>query len=301
MKPGLPNLIIAGVNKAGTTSLYFYLSGHPDICTSNVKETFYFMGVKWGEPLKPIEDYAKYFDHWSDEKYIVESTPRYIHGGAPLANKIKETLGDVKILMILREPNARLFSFFKFKKRSLDLNKDLLFKDYVAKCTELPAKEKFLENNRVYFGVEDGFYSKYIEDWFNVFGNSMKIVFFDDLKTDPQLVMKDIADWLSIEGEIFKTMPLKPENRSIDYKNKMLHKMSIKTYRFAEKFWISNPGIRRVAKGIYYAINGAPYREEMDPETVAYLNSIYEPYNQRLSEILKDRGYSKLPDWLTKP
>ena len=37
-----PNLFIIGAPKAGTSSLYDYLSGHPDIYMSPVKEPFYF-------------------------------------------------------------------------------------------------------------------------------------------------------------------------------------------------------------------------------------------------------------------
>ena len=47
-EPRLPNLVIAGVPKAGTTSLFNYLAQHPDICPSDVKETRYFEPLRYG-------------------------------------------------------------------------------------------------------------------------------------------------------------------------------------------------------------------------------------------------------------
>ena len=47
----LPNLIIAGANRAGTTSLYAYLSRNKDICESTIKEKKYFMKVLYNKEL----------------------------------------------------------------------------------------------------------------------------------------------------------------------------------------------------------------------------------------------------------
>jgi hypothetical protein len=55
----LPNLVIAGVGAAGTTSLFYYLIQHPDICGSNVKEVRYFTPVKQSTGF-----YADHIDPW---------------------------------------------------------------------------------------------------------------------------------------------------------------------------------------------------------------------------------------------
>ncbi len=58
----LPNLIIAGVGKAGTTSLFWYLSQHPGICASDVKEIQYFTPLSEGDGvLPPLSEYARHF------------------------------------------------------------------------------------------------------------------------------------------------------------------------------------------------------------------------------------------------
>src|SRR5688500_8554449 len=63
----LPNLIIAGVPKGGTTSLFRYLAQHPDICAARNKELRYFDAVRYGEPVAPLSSYAEHFGHWTGQ------------------------------------------------------------------------------------------------------------------------------------------------------------------------------------------------------------------------------------------
>src|SRR3954463_13629169 len=88
----LPNLVIAGVAKAGTTSLFNYLAQHPDICASDVKETRYFEPLRYGEVLPPIESYTAHFRHRQGERYALEATPTYFYGGRDVPPGIRVTL-----------------------------------------------------------------------------------------------------------------------------------------------------------------------------------------------------------------
>ena len=51
------NTIIAGVNKAGTTSLFVSLSGHPEVAPAAVKETKYFLPPRWDQHVGPRSVY----------------------------------------------------------------------------------------------------------------------------------------------------------------------------------------------------------------------------------------------------
>lgn len=137
MKNYLPNLIIAGVGKAGTTSLFSYLSKHPDICTSNIKETHYFSPLIDDKELQPIDDYKKYFCHCDDHRYILEATPRYFYGGVKVARAIYERLGPIKIILVFRDPVNRLFSFYKHLKGTAWIQRVYLLMnmlDFVMGC-----------------------------------------------------------------------------------------------------------------------------------------------------------------------
>src|SRR3712207_6768036 len=113
------NLVIAGVPKAGTGSLFTYLAQHPDICGSNVKETGYFNHYdprRHTGPPPSIETYARHFAHCSGERYVLEATPTYSYGGRPVLTAIRTVLGEPRIVIALRDPTERLWSAYTFQR-----------------------------------------------------------------------------------------------------------------------------------------------------------------------------------------
>ncbi|MBA2566920.1 MAG: hypothetical protein H0V08_03905, partial [Thermoleophilaceae bacterium] len=77
----LPNLVIAGPGKAGTTSLFAYLARHADVCASRVKQAQYFSPAPYraGGGTGQVAD-LDYLDHWRSEPYRLEATPSYFYG-----------------------------------------------------------------------------------------------------------------------------------------------------------------------------------------------------------------------------
>lgn len=104
----LPNFLIIGAQKAGTSTLHHNLSKHPNVLASKRKE-LHFFDDNFG--IKTLDNYKKQFKNHVDQKVIFESTPSYmIYPGA--ADKIREVLGDVKIAIILRHPVDRMHSHY---------------------------------------------------------------------------------------------------------------------------------------------------------------------------------------------
>src|SRR6185436_4887174 len=128
----LPNLIIGGVHKAGTTSVFTYLSMHPAVCGSSIKEIGFFMPLKYGKQIPSMEEYSKYWQHCAGEKkYLLEASPSYIYGKDVIADRIQKELGnDVKMIFILRNPADRLFSFYERKKANTYLGRNVSFKEF---------------------------------------------------------------------------------------------------------------------------------------------------------------------------
>jgi hypothetical protein len=120
----LPTFIIAGAPKSGTTALWAYLGEHPDVCMASVKEPRYFtriVGRDWGgDPTAPWRSgefdrgltwYESLYRHCSGESQRGEATPTYLFApDAPFL--LKQTLPDIRILFILREPVSRLYSHY---------------------------------------------------------------------------------------------------------------------------------------------------------------------------------------------
>jgi len=105
-----PNLFIVGAPKAGTTSLYEYLAGHPQIYMSPVKEPMYFCpdvhGFREGFPFMYGEDeraYLALYDDARDEKRLGEATTRYLvsHDAARL---VHDFAPDAVAIAMLRNP-----------------------------------------------------------------------------------------------------------------------------------------------------------------------------------------------------
>ena len=209
----LPNFIIAGVNKAGTTSVFQYLNGHPEVCCSRDKETGFFLPFRYGKPAIPVEIYKEQFLDCKNSKIIMEATPGYFYGGLPLAQAIKNTVqSNCRILIILREPVSRLVSFYRAKKKNLELDRNMDLKSYVNVCMNMTKQEVMLQENNRFTGVISGFYADYIDDWVSVFGKNLKIMFYDDLNANPKQFMNGLCSWLEIDAEYFDQFNFEIEN-----------------------------------------------------------------------------------------
>ncbi|TSA49978.1 MAG: hypothetical protein D4R43_02975, partial [Sphingobacteriales bacterium] len=130
MEPKYANLIVAGVSKCGSTSLFSYLAAHSEVCGSNVKETKFFMPLKFGQQLPPLSEYENYFTNYNNEKYRLDATPSYLFGGKKLAQAIRDNLSDVKIIFILRNPVGRSYSWYQHCLYHLKIQKEILIAVY---------------------------------------------------------------------------------------------------------------------------------------------------------------------------
>lgn len=304
----LPNLVIAGVVKAGTTSLFKYLSFHPEVCASSVKETCYFMRHRYGQwdpryqdADDPHQQFQNYFCHCGNQKYIMEATPGYFPGGRKVAVAIKETLGaDVKVIVGLRNPVDRLVSVWKSKQRALELPEDLSLADYIQKCKSMPKEEKAKQENGIFASIEDGLYADYLDEWTEVFGDNLKIFFFDDLKEDTRKTLLEIADWLKIDPSHFEGIDLSVENKSVDYKSKFLQKLALVINKKGEPFWRRNQGLKKKLREAYMTINGQPFKVQKDDTIAAEVQPLYHDSNKRLREQLIAQNYTNLPHWLQR-
>ncbi len=297
----LPNLIIAGVNKAGTTSLYAYLGQHPQAGASAVKETCHFLPLRYGEPMPAIEAYHAQFARVVDKPLRFESTPGYFYGAQVLIDGLTRTLGaDVKIVLIFREPVGRLVSFFNFKKSTLELPADLTLKDYVERCGAMEDGALCERENNPWFGLEGGKYADYLRPWVDTFGDRLKVLFTDDLHSDPRGVLRNVFTFAGVDPGEADRIILTRENKSTDYRFAGVQRLALAMNHVGERFWRSHPKIKRSVRRVYYAINGRAFEAGDDPAVLEELRRFYEPYNDRLAKQLRAAGYDKLPDWLTQ-
>jgi len=278
--PQLPNLLIPGYHKGGTTTLFTELARHPQIFPSLVKEPFYFRPYINGKPLAPIENYLKNFSAAKDEIYRMEGSPTYIYGGLMAAEKIKETLGEVKLIVSIRNPIDQLFSLYKHKLRFLELPEDMSFYQFVQERED---------NYRQYYDL-------HLTEWFSVFGDNLKIIFFDDLIQKPEEVIHGLVNWLGLSPLPQVDQVLSNTNPGGTYRNRFTHRIALAIFhRFKD---IIPHGLFLKLRKFYYRVNGGKITHTLTPEAEAYLKDHFRPHNQALLKLLEERGYDHCPEWL---
>jgi hypothetical protein len=104
----LPNLLIIGAAKCGTTSLHNYLNAHPEISMSEIKELdFFLVDGTWGNG---VDWYKRNFDPTS--KIRGESSTSYTRGShtEAIVDRAKSILSEVKLIYMVRDPIDRIRS-----------------------------------------------------------------------------------------------------------------------------------------------------------------------------------------------
>jgi hypothetical protein len=295
----LPNLVIAGVGGAGTTSLFSYLAQHPDVCGSSVKEVQYFAPLKHGQPLANLDSYARYFSHCTGEKYAMESTPGYFYGGAVLVAAMRERLSDPRILVSLRDPSARLWSSFNYVRARLQIEKECSFDDYLERSLDahrsgLASPDEF----RPYSALATGFYAEHISPWFDAFGPAFRLVFFEDLVEDPRAVIEDVCMWLDIDPAPAADFDYSVQNRTVLHKSSRVQKLAIRVNNRGERFFRRHPHLKANLRQIYYGLNSEREPARFEPAARRRVDAVYAGANAALAAELRSRGYDRLPHWL---
>ena len=252
---GLPDFIIIGAKKAGTTSLYDFVVKHPTIAPASTKEVRYFSGRRynlgklWYRSNFPTDLSRRRFYKKTNQNLLSgEASPGYLfHPMVP--SRMKEILPGVKLIVILRNPVDRAYSDYH---HSLRINKETLsFEKAIELEEERCAGERermindldFLPINYItYSYLARGFYAGQLENWFKCYDRKQFLILAtEDLHENPQRTLDQVFDFLGVSP-----------------------------------FQVGN--LRNLNTGNY---------EEMNESTRKFLIEYFKPHNERLSKLLK--------------
>jgi hypothetical protein len=291
--------IIAGVNKAGTTSLFVSLSTHPDVAPSSIKETGYFLPARYGQPLPPAAEWDAYFANAGEGPVRLEATPSYFYGGAAVARAMRERLVDPHALVVLREPVSRAISFFTYQKIRLRFPADYTITDYLAAADRLTDADFLDPDNEKYLGFRGGCYADFLPGWFDVLGTDrVHVIDFQRLVGDQMTTLHDTASWLGLDPARFPSDPLSSENRSTGYRSKGFQRLALASNDRLERVLRRHPEMKRSLRALYYRVNGRTTDEAVPEAVRAELVARYEEPNARLAELLDAAGVAR-PGWLS--
>jgi len=176
----LPDVLIIGPMRTGTTWVYDYLRARGDVCLPRgVKETFFFdrnyeKGIEW---------YKAHFSNCDEMRQhrIIEVAPSYFHNPeAP--GRILETLGNVRLVVVLRDPVQRAWSHYLH----------LLQYGY----TRAPLREAVVEFPEI---LEASRYATQLQRWRGMFGNGVHVLFYEELDTNAAAYCTRLCNVLQLD------------------------------------------------------------------------------------------------------
>lgn len=116
------SFIVVGAQKSGTTALYHFLSQHPELSLSRIKETNFFSTDKFWKNGESYDLYQKFFEvHFKKVKYG-EVSPSYMLNHNLVAPRIAKYNPNIKLIFILKNPVERAFSQYKMHVNRYNLN-----------------------------------------------------------------------------------------------------------------------------------------------------------------------------------
>jgi hypothetical protein len=292
----LPNLVIAGVPKAASTSLFDALSAHPNVCASRMKETHYFLPLRYGEPLPPLEEYVDQFRPRAGQTVLMEATPAYFYGGPALVDRMASILTGAKILMILRDPVARAVSFFRWHQSRLELPAGMTLDDYLKRYDSLePHLLDRRENNR-YWAVHGGRYADWLPDWTSRFGDRVRVVFFEDLVSDPDRLLTEIVTWLGLPAA---PLSVEAANATNQPRSAVIHSVAMKSRDRLEPVLMRVPRLRAAARNTFLSVNKSRRPADLiAPEVLADLRDRLREPTARLAPLLPPVVLGPFPTWV---
>lgn len=215
-KPNI-NLFIVGAAKAGTTSLYNYLSQHSQVFFPLVKEPNYYSRAEAHNPnayVKPragkfyhnkiIKDekvYYSLFQETQNFKVVGDASPSYLWD-TESAQKIHNDFPNAKIIILLRDPVQRAYSQFLMDLKDGNQSET----DFLKALNE----DKNSESNiwgKSHLYEELGLYYKQVKQYIDVFSmDQVKIIIYEDFINNTREVLSDILRFLNLNVQELATI-----------------------------------------------------------------------------------------------
>jgi hypothetical protein len=169
-----------GAQKAATSWLYACLYQHPEVYAP-IKETNFFS--KSSEWNKGPQFYESVFSK-SQGRLCGEISTSYLHNSDVCAARISNTLTNVKILVVVRDPVKRAISNYLNSLTSGELDGSVPFREILRRDAEY---------------VERGLFGKHLKIYYELFGSeNIHVIDYDDIKAKPEHVIRDLYRFLAI-------------------------------------------------------------------------------------------------------
>lgn len=225
----MPNFLILGAAKAGTTSLHYYLAQHPEIYMSRVKEPRFFAleaeKLNFQNPdnlinydsITDLKEYQKLFANVSTETAIGEASPLYLYSSKAV-ERIKHYIPQAKLIVVLRNPVERAYSCYTH----------LVREGYETLSFEagLAAESERIADNwaHLWHYRQAGYYYRQLKRYFSCFSQEqIRVYLYEDLRQDSVSLVQNVCRFLQVEDSFIPD--LTRQNVSGIPKYRVLHNL----------------------------------------------------------------------------
>ena len=271
-----PNFFIVGAQKAGTTSLYFYLKKIPGVYMSPLKELFYFaphaVQNNIADVIRDKKEYLKLFENARGYTAVGEATPFYLlDPDAP--RLIHQTVPQARIIMSLRDPIERAYSNYLMKMKYSGIKSsfyDELMRDYKT-------QEKLYGKSQLY--VEFGMYYEQVKRYFDIFGrDQVKVIIFEEFVQHIEQSINEVLAFLGVNYTVTAikeqynpySVPRSPLSRLVFAFFRWLRARNIKFYKILAL--LPDSLVESAPEKILFKRTQKP---KIDPKAVKFLREIY--------------------------
>lgn len=268
----IPNFLGVGAQRCATTWLFECLREHPDVFLPEIKEINYFSDINSNNYERGLEWYRSFFNPARNERVIGEITPEYlIDENAPI--RIKKDLGNVKLIILIRNPILRIYSSYGRGLREGDWKCN--FSEFVKKNTDLC--------------LDRGLYYKQISRYYNYFNkDSIIIKVYEDISKNPLQFIQDIYQFLGVDSNFIPTQVNNQFNKSISNREGIINTIvnarnlfyNVDYFRKLIKYIERQPIVnRRLSKLI-------TSEKKIDADIYKYLIKYYSDDCKKLSDLI---------------
>ena len=195
-----PNFFLVGAAKAGTTSIYAYLSQHPQIYFPAVKEPHFFTQARPSPKLQFLIEavtkrsaYLRLYAQAAGHSIIGDASPSYLwHPEVP--ERIRAEIPHAKIAVILRDPVERAYSHYLMDYREGAQSRPF----YEALLDDMKRPDKGWGLSYLYY--ELGLYAEQVQRYLETFKpEQVKVLMFYDFCREPKGVLREMTDFLGLD------------------------------------------------------------------------------------------------------
>lgn len=204
----LPDFLLVGASKCGTTSLHRYLRSHPELFLPEFKEPRFFDSKSTAELsdedprsayfkehiVTDLQAYQQLFAPARPGQKLGEASVSYLYQHRNTVPRIKALLPKARILICLRDPVARAFSAYTQLVR--DGYETLTFEQGLAREPQRRAQKW----TPMYAYLDQGFYCQQVRAFMHGFDH-VKVIITEELQQQPELVMSEIYRFLGVDPE----------------------------------------------------------------------------------------------------